>query len=222
METLEAPLTTRPASEIAVKAFHHTLIWPLLMRGPAEAQPGGGQSIEGHVHALKAAGWRRLRKPDEVPLIQEYIYEEIVYFHPFVRDFLFGDGETKGKNRALRRFKRMHPDVTGVKIAINADDSDPLEFRVERCEILLLRPQVLILLVEVSNRKLEVNTADDPTVTGDEHTPLKLDQVLVLQSRFGIHSPLFFGLTQGDVLASVNWIGLKTGYEMTGDGSHPG
>ena len=221
METLEPPLTTRPASEIAVKAFHHTLIWPLLMRGPAEAQPGGGPSIERHVAALETAGWRETAKPDEVPPIQNYSYEEIVYFHPFVRDFLFGDGETEAKNRALRRFERT--DVTGVQIAINADDSDPLEFRVERCEILLLRPQVLILLVEVSNRKLESKTASDPSVL-DDRSSLTLEQVLYLQSRLRHIYPPYFTRegTQGDVPVSVEWIGLKTGYGMTETAPIPG
>ena len=212
MEALKAPLTTRPAAEIAVKTFHHTLMWPLLMRGPSESQPGSGQSISGHVQALTEAGWQESASPDEVPPIEGFTYEEMVYFHPFVRDFLFGDGKTIVKERALRRLKRS--DVTGVKIAIEAGDP-PIDFRVERCEILLLRPQVLILLVEVSNRTCDRKTAEDPRI-GDERLPLTLEQVLYLQSRIRhIYPPYFSGSTHGDVLASVEWIGLKTGYEMT-------
>ena len=228
METLEALLTTKPATAIAAKAFHHTLIWPLLMRGPSEARPGSGQSISGHVAALTKAGWEESAKPDEIPPIEDYSYGEMVYFHPFVRDFLFGDGKTIVKDRALRRFKRKGADVTGVRIAIELGDS-PIDFRVERCEILLLRPQVLILLVELSNRKCDLKTTEDPRI-GDERLPLTLEQALYLQSRLRHIYPPYFRIedgTHGDVPASVHWIGLKTGYEMTdpvpdSGGTNPG
>jgi hypothetical protein len=228
METLAAQLMTRSAAEIEVKAFHHTLIWPLLMRGSSERQPGSGQSISRHVDALTSAGWKESVGPSQVPPIEDYSYEEMVYFHPFVRDFLFGDGKTIVKDRALRRFKRT--EVTGVKISIGRVDSSPtppIELRVERCEILLLRPQVLLLLVEVSNRKSHSDTPVDPRI-GDDRSSLTLEQVLYIQSRLRhIYPPYFIGSTQGDVPASVEWIGLQTGDHPTSGargsgGSSPG
>jgi hypothetical protein len=153
LDALEVSIVTRRADEIVVNAFHHILLWPLLMRGPS----GREQSIDSHVGALKTAGWCETATAAgrSGSVDADYTYEEIVYFHPFVRDFLFGDGRAVQEDRPLRRFNRT--DLTEVKIAIDpGGDSRTKPFdttlRVERAEIFLIRPRVLILLVEVSNR----------------------------------------------------------------------
>jgi hypothetical protein len=211
---------TKPLTEIAVNAFHHTFIWPLLMRGESgkPEEPG----IDGHVKALGRANWNETIPPGQVnpSLDPDYTYEEVVYFHPFVRDFLFGDGRTAGINRAIRRFRRK--DVRGVHVVIKRDpnsEEEPFQvtLRVERCEILLIRPQVLILLVEVSNRTLDTQDSSDPGI-GDPHEALTLDQVFYLQSRLRHIYPPYFDKTSekaGEIPISVEWIGLKTeSYEL--------
>lgn len=209
---------TTPASQIAVKAFHHTLLWPVLMRGPAGFKEEADQNIDAFVTAFESSGWVE-QVGESNGVHRDHTYSEVVYFHPFVRDFLFGDGLTTKDKRAVRRFTRS--DVTGLKVVIKPkEDSDDgkfeLELKVERAELLLLRPRVAILLVEVSNRDLQAKfvSGQDPTVT-DARTPLTLDQVLLLQSRLRhIYPPYFEGTAHGDCPAEVKWQGLPESTEV--------
>ncbi|MDR3636737.1 MAG: hypothetical protein P4L84_23235 [Isosphaeraceae bacterium] len=210
LDALKVILMFKPAIDISVDIFHQFLIWPLLMRG---VEP----SIDKHVDALKAAGWHEPAATAQSPLSvdPDYTYEEVVYFHPFVRDLLFGDGKTRPRDSALRRFKRT--DVTAVDILIEPRPNpaaEPLRLRVERTEVLLLRPRVLILLVEVSNRNAD-DTDHDPKFACPR-TPLNFDKVLKLQSRLRhIYPPYFNGTAHGDVPVSVTWRGLAESGQLT-------
>ena len=204
-------MTTKPATEIEVKAFHHTLIWPLLMRGEAV---GADNSIDRFVKAFEGAGWTEQTHYASA-VHADHGYPEIVYFHPFVRDFLFGDGEADHKKRAIRRFTRQGNPVTGVDISINTGRT-PLQdvfnvlLRVERTELLLIRPLIAILVIEVSNRKTGVAQGPDPKLD-DPRTSLTLDQVQFLQSQLRhIYPPYFDAWTQahGDCPRKVEWLGL--------------
>jgi hypothetical protein len=179
-------------SQIPVTKFHHTLLWPLLLRGHEEDP----HKIDPFLQALRAAGWEEFEL-GTTGVAADFTYEEIVYFHPFVRDFLFGDGYTKTENRLLRRMK--YPKLTGVKVGL--PDGTNLDLRVERAELRLIRPRVLLVILEISNRRGDT----------EERTPLTLEQVLVLQSNFRrAYPPYFLGEKQGDTLRSFEWVGLTT------------
>ena len=212
-ELLETTMTTKPASEIAVQAFHHTLLWPLIMRGPHhradDEEHDGESSIKPFLEAFDRAGWKE-RSGTNNQVHEDFSYEEIVYFHPFVRDFLFGDGKTPLEDRAVRRFRR--DDLTAITVSIEPPpESKTPQFtvalRVERAELLLIRPRIVLLMVEVSNRE----TGTSPPQIQDRRTPLSLAQVLYLQSRLRhIYPPHFTeengGTTKhGDCPTDVHW-----------------
>lgn len=195
--------TPWPATNIPVKAFHHTLLWPVLMRGPAAGKGEAEQNVDEFVKAFVAAGWAEQVGANN-GVHADYTYGEVVYFHPFVRDFLFGDGKAEPKDRAVRRFTRT--DATGVTVGImTGTDQFTTTLKVERAELLLLRPRVAMLLVEVSNR--DPQAAGEPTL--GPRTPLTLHQALLVQSRLRhLYPPFFIGNSHGDCPAKVEWHGL--------------
>lgn len=205
-------LMTRLATEIPVKAFHHTVLWPLLMRGDVSSKE---DSIDNFVAALEAAGWEEPGR-GSTSVESDYTYEEIVYFHPFVRDFLFGDGRETEKKRTKRRFKRQASrTIRGAKIRITFPrrDNKPeidVTLRVERMEVLLIRPRVAMLLVEFSNRELTSQSGQEPTIH-EKRSELTLEQALYLQSHIRqIYPPFFDKQTgdHGDCVSEFKWIDL--------------
>lgn len=118
------------------------------MRGGSES------SIDPFLEAIGKAGWVEDSKGPQT-VHPDHHYPEIVYFHPFVRDFLYGDGSPKIEMRTLRRFKRI--DLTEVEVAIDPGSKSltscfRVVLRVENAELLLIRPRIAVLVLEVSNR----------------------------------------------------------------------
>ncbi|MFO0902141.1 MAG: hypothetical protein U0939_04025 [Pirellulales bacterium] len=193
---------TRLATDIEVEVFHDTLIWPLLLRG-AEDIAG----IDRFLEAFGAAGWREAE--DGLSVHRDFEYDEIVYFHPFVRDFLFGDGATKVVDRTVRRFVRR--DVSQVEVEIKTgkalgETTFTACLKVERVELWLMRPRIAMLVVEISNRRPEASVAIDRS---DARSRLSLAQVLYLQSQLrNIYPPFFEGDRHGDCPVRVVWKGL--------------
>src|SRR5690606_15817800 len=86
-----ATLMAKPAAEIDVPYYHLILIWPVLLHG----QPTGGKKapLQKWVEYFERQGWRDASGGGKGrPVRREFSYEEIVYFLPFFRDFLYGDG----------------------------------------------------------------------------------------------------------------------------------
>lgn len=206
IKTIEGAMSTKPPSEIPVRAFHHILFWPVIMRGPArsDAEDGEDSSIEPFIKAFEAAGWKE-EAGQKNGVHEDYSYAEVVYFHPFVRDFLFGDGKTTNDKRTLRRFARDDLKSLRVKIEMGTDQNpDPLDvaLRVERAELLLIRPRIALFLVEVSNRTLTAKTVE----IAKDRTPLNLQQVMYLQSQLRhIYPPYFKPAGHGDCPTAVEW-----------------
>jgi len=183
--------TKADPKDMNVTTFHHTLVWPLLLVGPGNN--ADTEAIEPFIAALTEAGWIETAATDCTRVEDDHDYDEIVYFHPFVRDFLFGDGETPQRDRLLRRLKRA--DIKSIKVGLSAGEEVTLD--VKRAEIRLIRPRVLILVLELA-RPADVR--------------LRFDQVLDLQNRLRRVFPPFFEneAFQGEALASFQWGGLAT------------
>ena len=106
------------SQDVVVSAYHLILIWPVLLRGspPGDDQPlmsrwadwmveHGRCNDDGATWADALAGF----EPDDVtPVPDEFAYEETIYFHPFVHDFLMGDGADpqKGPERTAADARR--------------------------------------------------------------------------------------------------------------------
>jgi hypothetical protein len=209
MPLIEEYVVTCPSSEVDVRMFRHVVLWPVLMQGPA-VQDKQEDPIKPWAQALARAGWTEL-SGESARVHPDYKYEEIVYFHPFVRDFLFGDGKDKPTDRTLRRFSRS--DIKKVRVGIARglrSKSEPWteDLTVERVELYLIRPRVAVLLVEVSK-------PDD--------TKLSLEQVLHFQSQFRrLYPPYIIEKdgTHGDCLRSLEWLGEEGARALAPIGEH--
>jgi hypothetical protein len=148
LSVLGGALMTRPSSEIAVRIYHNILIWPVLLRGrPAGDSSKTATELHRWVGEFRNQGWKDSDG-------SEFGYEEIVYFHPFVRDFLFGDGKTSLEDLPFRMLKRTDIERVRVKLGKYAKGTR-LELKIERLELYLGRPNTAILVVEVSNQLQE-------------------------------------------------------------------
>ena len=155
------------SKSITVAQFQLTLIWPVLLHGnPDDKVP----RVDAWASWFAAnAGWAdpiAAYAPEECPPIpNEYGYEEIVYFHPFFRDFLMGDGGTPKRDLTTRFLTR--DDVRQARVDLAATDKFPaveITLDVGRVMLYVMKPCVALLCVEVSveNRSLwEVQKLQD-------------------------------------------------------------
>lgn len=202
---MDSSVRTRDAREIAVHRYHQILIWPLLLK-QADIRTERRQ-FEAWLERLKPV-WgvpqpmrQRLSAPPDTPE-----YEEIIYFHPFVRDFLYGDGEDNADQRALVRLRR--DDVQYAEITLADNDGTPAEtlrLTVRRVELYLCKPLVALLVVEVEHNPQRL-------VTGGP--PLSLEAALKIQSQFRQCYPPYFKavsekLIAGNCPVEVRWLGAR-------------
>lgn len=143
---------TKPAKEIEVRAFRHTVLCPLLLRGDPrlESERSDDQGIlESWVQNFtKTRTWK---ERTEAGIDQRYSYNQIVYFHPFVRDFLFGDGDKTPHNNAMRLLTRDDVKSLEVELGNWQPEGVKLRFDVTRIELYLCKPCIAILVIEVQN-----------------------------------------------------------------------
>ncbi|MEM9943145.1 MAG: hypothetical protein AAF939_16395, partial [Planctomycetota bacterium] len=212
---LVAAMNQKQAKDITVDAFHHTLIWPMLMRGPRDESTIDGP-IDRFVDALSASGWSEVGVGSS-KVDSDYTYEEVVYFHPFVRDFLFGDGQQDHTERARRRFVRSDLNQLHVEVKSGSDQIPDVNvrLRVERTEIFLIRPRIAVVMIELSNRvpnEAADSSGSDQPKLDDARTKLSLADVQFLQSKLRtIYPPYFDHNDQHGNCASIfEWGGISS------------
>lgn len=198
---------TQPSHEIAVKKYRHILIWPLLLRGKPLKDPKL-PLVQRWANQFASGGWKphpperkkageKLVEPPVYQTSDGFGYEEIVYFHPFVRDFLYGDGKTKPKDRAVHHLsfdkaKRVRVTFTSFRFVKGREETVTLELKVDRVELYLCKPNVALFVVEVSSPK----RVRDGKATDEE---VKLAQVLDFQDQFRrIYPPFWYDPKEGD------------------------
>jgi hypothetical protein len=155
---------------VSVARFEEILLWPLVLKGEDRAVVGSrrGRGLSGWVKAIAGAAgstWRPVPVGDAVEDRRRH-YEEVVYFHPFVRDFLYGDDESPPRPRPLRVLWR--DDVRGVRIDIGDRPDGAVELDVNGVELYVFDTRVALLVVRVRSRP----------------GSLSLDDVLELQDQF--------------------------------------
>lgn len=78
-------------------------------------------------------------------------FEEMIYFHPHVRDFLYGDGDPMaGKDRPLYRYAREDIKAVAIELAGRPQVAANVLLQVDRVELYLCKPTTAILVLEVS------------------------------------------------------------------------
>ncbi len=195
---LKVSIMTKPATEIIVEKMHHILIWPLIVRS------NNPDKIESWISALPSA-WTDSIRAGVTSVASDVAYEEVVYYHPFARDFLYADGLHPPDKRPCRRFVRS--DVQRVKVTLGRSTSSPeLDLKVERAELYLCKPNIALFCLEVSSRDSKGN-----------YQPLALDLVHDFRDQLRrVHPPFFWGGRQPESKGAglcpkkVEWDNLAT------------
>ncbi|WP_298368775.1 hypothetical protein [Azospirillum sp.] len=148
--------------------------------------------------ALEKSGWAEsdhlLRHLDMADGGQDE-YQEYVYFHPFVRDFLFGKDE---KSKEIRLF--LCPDYVGLDAAFDLDaDGFAVQFRVERANMYLFDAGIAVLALEIVN--------DGDIIVACRHESMQLKHAQIIQERLRRAYPPFWfsGGQAGLVAKSARW-----------------
>lgn len=128
--------------ELPVSRFNMVFLWPLFVEGPeGEDSPPGARLDRWEDWFKKGGPWSEA--PDDAP------YAERVYFHPFVRDFLYGHVHDRKERKPLRRLARS--DLKGLRYQYTPYGSAPVvrTLDVLRAELVLFETSIAVALVEL-------------------------------------------------------------------------
>lgn len=199
-------------SRVTVGEYREIFIWPFHL---VTEQGNSSESQFTHcVHELKKSPWGRplpmLSTEDKLspktwsPLDKEApTYEEIVYFHPHVRDFLYGtdtSGDDK-KARSILRFSR--DDLQTVDVQITNDNTPPISLSVVRAELYLAKPLMGLLVLEVYQ--------NNSSPLGRE---INFNDVLDLQQKLRQIYPPYFPLQKEEDLPIEGMVGGHCPYQV--------
>jgi len=167
------PTEHAAAPDIAVREFDLTLLWPLLIEDALHSK--GGPTTDGHgiltswvewiENQAEKNGWKeRPRKyPQQEPPDCYAEYAEFVYFHPFVREFLYtsrgdlqayGDA-TPGKpqdapNRRMRIMERRDAKRLVVEY-FHGGQTHSVPLRIRQVQLYLFDTQTAIFVLKLDN-----------------------------------------------------------------------
>jgi hypothetical protein len=216
IELLEDNMSTKSSKQIEVKAFRHIVMWPVLLRGRPISRVGDESALQPWVEEFTRdrSEWQeQLDDPPDVgadgtgiPGVHpRFRYEQIVYFHPFVRDFLFGDGAELLRNRSTRILTRN--DILGVDVELGPYQPEGVKLRLDvmRTELYLCKPCVAILVMEVTKPRFV-----------DSDQPVTLDMLQDFTDQFRRLYPPFWwdslenkmdACKPGLCLRGLTWLG---------------
>ena len=122
------------------------------MARAARAMDSRGRLLEGLAEKRRWRGY-------VAPIPEEFAYEETIYFHPFVRDFLMGDGGTRKRDLNVRLLTR--DDVKSVEVELSDRGRSKVRLGVQRVQLYLMKPCVGVLGVELSGTGLRLGLLQD-------------------------------------------------------------
>lgn len=202
-------MSTLPATAIEVRAFRHILIWPVLLRGRPQKGKNEESWLQPWVEHLTADGLWKESQPDCGKVDARFSYSQIVYFHPSVRDMLFGDGDDKLTDRTTRILERDDVREVLVELGEWQPPGVKLRFDIDRIELYLCKPCVALFVIEVKNPRRQ-NSA----------SPVMLSELQDFTDQFRrIYPPFWWDdkpdsdeshepTSPGLCLRSLEWIGI--------------
>jgi hypothetical protein len=154
---MEAPLQDK-----RVVRFEEIILWPLRLRPSFSDRPVALKALPDYLEqALDRDGWRKLRFSYERPLFPDdsvarrqadhLRYASAVYFHDFVRRFLYAPTTAKGGAGGERFWIR--PDIQSIsfRLFIPGGKSAVEVTLAASVEAWLFEPDILIVVVRLSN-----------------------------------------------------------------------
>lgn len=167
--------------------FDHILMWPLLLHDTRENKNQAQQRdraarIKEWTDEITARGqgpWQQINTTTDDDFRQPY--DEVVYFHPFVRKFLYDHTNKREVEFAggVNLFER--DDIVGVKTELDNDIN--LQLAALKVQLFLFDSEVAIVVVRLTNESTQRCPA-----TG----PLPIDDVLSFQEVFRRCYPPFW------------------------------
>lgn len=149
-----ASAPARAAKEIPVSALRQTLIWPFIVSDAERPK----EHTETLCAMLRENGWTPTPPLDLIPKSDGPVvggYEEAVYFHDFVRDFLYCTGE----DVPMQIFKRSN--LQGLTARINGQDRF---FAVDLCAVQVFQVGVVLLTLDLRYEGPSLNLAEAQTI----------------------------------------------------------
>ena len=147
-----------PAVDIHVDCFRQIMIWPLQLHPINHDASLESVQIDEVTNLLEKSDWKWADRDGGTKATQlkdlpgygadnEFDYSEIVYFHSYVRDFLYGGDRKKPDKRSMRVLRR-----TDIEwLCIDLDEHRKYQLKVERLEAYLFQTGVLLIVVEVED-----------------------------------------------------------------------
>lgn len=185
-----------PSQSVRIQEFRQILVWPFRLEDGRVTDP---RSLRNEAaEALAGGGWT------EIPRLLDHLgaagdgqaaYQEFVYFHPFVRDFLFGKN---GKSDEVRLFRCSGCDGLDASFT-DATGDFTVEFQVERTNLYLFDAGIAVLALELRN--------DGHIVVDRKRQPMRLYHAQIVQERLRRAYPPFWHRDgqAGLMPASVRW-----------------
>lgn len=140
------PRKPEPTNPPEVRLFRQILIWPLLIKNRLDGDDGEKPLTRWVKELCDGEHWRLAEGDRARP------YEEVVYFHPFVRDFLYGDANRDPDRRPMRVLER--PGVSRVRIRLRKETRE-LILGVERVQLYAFETGVILLAIEIVHQNPE-------------------------------------------------------------------
>lgn len=185
-----------PSQNVLVHELRQILVWPFRLEGGRATDPRGLRDAA--AKALANGGWT------EIPRLLDHLgtagdgqgtYQEFVYFHPFVRDFLYGKN---GESDEVRLFRCIGCDGLDATFGAGAN-AFTVEFQVERANLYLFDAGIAILALELRS--------DGEVIAADTPQPMRLHHAQTVQERLRRAYPPFWHADgqAGLMPASVRW-----------------
>jgi hypothetical protein len=140
--------------------FRQILFWPLRLFLPENVKEesktdGFARAIERHLTQSEKDRKNKWKVLDDLQgrgMGSEQVtrYAEFVYFHPFIRRFLYGDPYNPDNEKALHICQRT--DVKTVQITLRKGQT--YQFNVDRIHLYLFNIEATLLVVEISSTNL--------------------------------------------------------------------
>lgn len=153
-----------------VQVFDHTLMWPVLLHDTRDssqrpAQSGSAKLEEWSTQITSTKVWKQVDMTGDEDYRQPY--EEVVYFHPFARKFLYdrpkdADPDDHEFDEGVRLFERN--DIVGVKTVISRDNPRPeftLTLAVAKVQLFLFDTFVAVAVIRLTNANGKVEKKDE-------------------------------------------------------------
>jgi hypothetical protein len=174
---------------VIVERFHEILIWPLRLHADAGEWDNRPSELQRFAQELSKSGeWEEVSPYGRLKDSSDSArYAEFVYFHPFIRSFLYP--RLQGADAPMRVLARE--DIQSVRVRLrNPDDGlREIELRVLRVHLYLFQTGIGLLVVEVAADGIDLLDAED-----------------LLDTFRRAYAPYFEGGRPGHCPFSVEWV----------------